>query len=102
MCKENGSIKFIFPWRIPDAVNPKKKIATFVLFRCWVTGFGQDAFGQAGAFQRILKEVDLPMVDPFVCEERLRRTRLGEEFRLNQRSFVCAGGIAGKDACTVS
>ncbi|KAK3863635.1 hypothetical protein Pcinc_030617 [Petrolisthes cinctipes] len=68
--------------------------------QCWVTGFGQDAFGQAGNFQKILKEVDVPMVDPFVCEERLRRTRLGEAFKLDDRSFVCAGGIAGKDACT--
>ncbi|XP_069952106.1 phenoloxidase-activating factor 2 isoform X1 [Cherax quadricarinatus] len=68
--------------------------------QCWVTGYGKDAFDSTGQFQRILKEVDVPMVDPIVCQHRLRNTRLGQDFLLDRRSFVCAGGIAGKDACT--
>ncbi|XP_066989109.1 phenoloxidase-activating factor 2-like isoform X2 [Macrobrachium rosenbergii] len=67
---------------------------------CWVTGWGKDAFEDSGSFQNVLKEVDVPMVDPFVCENRLRRSRLGPTFVLDKDSFVCAGGIEGKDACT--
>ncbi|XP_071514295.1 inactive CLIP domain-containing serine protease A3-like isoform X2 [Panulirus ornatus] len=65
---------------------------------CWVTGYGKSDF-DGGALQDILKEVDLPIVDSTACEIRLRRTKLGEEFILDD-SFLCAGGIAGKDACT--
>lgn len=68
--------------------------------QCWVTGFGKDAFDGVGEFQRILKEVDVPVQDPFVCQERLRNTRLGQTFILDRNSFLCAGGIEGKDACT--
>merc|ERR1712200_357873 len=32
------------------------------------------------------------------CEAGLRRTRLGRRFRLHS-SFLCAGGITGKDTC---
>ncbi|XP_069952108.1 phenoloxidase-activating factor 2-like [Cherax quadricarinatus] len=67
---------------------------------CWVTGYGKDAFDSTAQFQHILKEVDVPMVDSIVCQHRLRNTRLGQDFLLDRRSFVCAGGIAGKDACT--
>lgn len=68
--------------------------------RCFVTGWGQNAFtpGQ-GQFQSVLQEVDVPVVDPFRCESQLRNTRLGQGFILDQRSFICAGGERDKDSC---
>lgn len=73
----------------------------FVGQRCWVTGWGKDAFGPQGAYQHVLRKVDVPLIDPLDCQDRLRRTRLGPQFKLHT-SFVCAGGEPGKDACTVS
>lgn len=35
----------------------------------------------------------------FKCQQRLRKTRLGKHFVLD-KSFICAGGEAGKDTCT--
>ncbi|ODN00518.1 Serine protease 44 [Orchesella cincta] len=67
--------------------------------RCFVAGFGKDAFGN-GKHSYIMKEVDLPIVDQDICEQRMRTTRLGPHFNLNRYSFLCAGGEEGKDACT--
>lgn len=67
--------------------------------RCFVSGWGKDTFTN-GQFQSILKEVDVPILERFTCQSRLRKTRLGEEFVLDANSFVCAGGIEGKDACS--
>ncbi|XP_029171369.1 uncharacterized protein LOC114940788 isoform X2 [Nylanderia fulva] len=66
--------------------------------RCWTTGWGKDAFGDYGKYQNILKEVDVPVVSNHVCEQQMRRTRLGPSFNLHP-GFVCAGGEEGKDAC---
>jgi len=65
-----------------------------------VTGWGKDAFGSNGMYQSILKEVDVPVVSSANCQTALRGTRLGSAFVLDN-SFMCAGGEAGKDACTV-
>ena len=65
---------------------------------CFATGWGKDEFGAAGQYQVVLKEIDLPMVAHNVCEASLRTTRLGHRFQLDE-SFVCAGGVAGKDTC---
>jgi len=65
---------------------------------CYVKGWGKDVFGKEGQYQVVLKEVQLPMVSDAQCLTWLRATRLGRRFRLDQ-SFVCAGGLAGKDAC---
>jgi len=65
---------------------------------CYVKGWGKDIFGKEGQYQVVLKEVKLPMVSDSQCLTWLRATRLGRRFRLDE-SFVCAGGIAGKDAC---
>jgi len=65
---------------------------------CFATGWGKDKFGAEGQYQVVLKEVDLPVVEHSACEAGLRRTRLGRRFRLHS-SFLCAGGIAGKDTC---
>lgn len=68
--------------------------------RCWVTGWGENAFN-GGQFQSVLKKVDVPVWDPFVCEQTLRnQPRLGANFNLDKTSFLCAGGDPGKDACT--
>ncbi|XP_024874635.1 uncharacterized protein LOC112456373 [Temnothorax curvispinosus] len=66
--------------------------------RCWTTGWGKDAFGDYGKYQNILKEVDVPVVSNYVCEQQMRRTRLGPTFNLHP-GFICAGGEEGKDAC---
>merc|ERR1711971_1239870 len=49
-------------------------------------------------YQVVLKEIDLPVVSHQQCQDSLRRTRLGRRFQLDD-SFICAGGIAGKDTC---
>lgn len=67
--------------------------------RCWLAGWGKDAFGSAGSFQSQLRKVDLPLVGRHECEAALRaNTPLGPNFRLHA-SAVCAGGEGGKDAC---
>ncbi|CAH1398360.1 unnamed protein product [Nezara viridula] len=65
---------------------------------CFVSGWGKDQYGQKGKYQVILKKIDLPMVPNDQCTTLLRKTRLGQYFRLHE-SFVCAGGILGKDTC---
>lgn len=42
----------------------------------------------------------MPVVANVECENKLRRTRLGYEFKLHP-GFLCAGGEEGKDACKV-
>ena len=67
--------------------------------RCWVAGWGKDAFGQRGSFQSVLRKVDLPVIGHDECELALRQqTKLGRHFRLHARN-ICAGGERGKDAC---
>nr|XP_012146992.1 PREDICTED: trypsin [Megachile rotundata] len=68
--------------------------------RCWVSGWGKNAFGANGRYQSIMKEVDVPIVDQSTCETSLKSTSLGQNFILDQNSFLCAGGETGKDACT--
>lgn len=67
--------------------------------RCWIAGWGKDAFGANGQYQSQLKKVDLPVVARSDCEMALRhQTKLGKLFRLHP-SDLCAGGERGKDAC---
>ena len=70
--------------------------------RCWVSGWGKNDFSTSGQFQAIQKEVDVPMKSPTECQSALQSTRLGLGFVFDTSSFICAGGEAGKDACTVS
>lgn len=51
-------------------------------------------------YQNILKEVDVPVLSHDACQTALRKTALSEFFVLDSNS-MCAGGEAGKDACTV-
>ncbi|ROT78249.1 Catenin delta-2 [Penaeus vannamei] len=66
--------------------------------RCYSTGWGKNAFGKDGKYQSILKEVDLPVVNRYQCQEALRHTRLGPNFFLRD-GMMCAGGEQGKDTC---
>ncbi|XP_070156785.1 phenoloxidase-activating factor 2-like [Polyergus mexicanus] len=67
--------------------------------KCWVSGWGKNAFGPNGMYPNILREVDVPVLTHEDCQTALRKTRLGENFVLDSNS-MCAGGEAGKDACT--
>jgi Trypsin len=92
-------LKNFSPHISPACLPPR--FQEFVGQRCWVTGWGKDAFGNGGKYQNILKEVDVPVISNFDCENKLRRTRLGYEFKLHS-GFMCAGGEEGKDACKVN
>lgn len=65
---------------------------------CYATGWGKDEFGKNGKYQVIMKKIDLPIVPNAKCQDQLRTTRLGQHFMLH-KSFVCAGGVPGKDTC---
>ncbi|KAF6199700.1 hypothetical protein GE061_005998 [Apolygus lucorum] len=65
---------------------------------CWASGWGKDTFGNNGSYQVILKSIELPMVPRDKCQNDFRGTRLGPRFILDE-SFVCAGGIPGRDTC---
>lgn len=56
--------------------------------------------GKEGRYQVILKKVELPVVPHDSCQNVLRQSRLGKYFLLD-RSFICAGGEAGRDTCKV-
>ncbi|KAL9704494.1 hypothetical protein quinque_008012 [Culex quinquefasciatus] len=70
----------------------------FDLNRCFASGWGKDVFGKDGKYQVILKKIELPVMPFNDCQSALRTTRLGKRFNLN-KSFMCAGGEAGKDTC---
>lgn len=64
-----------------------------------MAGWGKDAFN--GQYQTKLKKVEVPVRSSADCQADLRKTaQLGSNFNLDS-SFMCAGGEAGKDACTV-
>ncbi|KAM8713100.1 hypothetical protein ACLKA7_013421 [Drosophila subpalustris] len=65
--------------------------------QCYATGWGGRLPGSERN-ERLLKRIDLPVVSPAECQAQLRVTRLGRRFRLRP-SFLCAGGIEGKDTC---
>jgi len=71
---------------------------TFEGNNCFASGWGKDKFGSAGEYQVVLKNIDLPIVSNDICQQSLRTTRLGKRFKLHP-SFICAGGIPGKDTC---
>jgi len=77
-----------------------KSQQSFTGTRCWVTGWGQDAFKEEGRLQARLQEVDVPVVGHRVCERALRRNGgMGRRFQLHP-GWICAGGERGKDACS--
>lgn len=62
------------------------------------TGWGKNAFGDHGSFQRILNKVEVPVVGRKTCEVALANARLGPHFRLSEGA-LCAGGEEGRDTC---
>ncbi|XP_063890008.1 serine protease filzig-like isoform X1 [Scylla paramamosain] len=82
----------ISPVCLPD------RHSTYTSQRCFVSGWGKDAFGSQGSFQHLLKEVDLPIVDRRTCQSTFQQTKLGRQFSLHD-GMICAGGEEGKDAC---
>ena len=67
--------------------------------RCIVSGWGNNAFGEAGKFQNILQYVQVPIVSHQECQRSLKSTNiLSNRFQLHE-SFICAGGEEGNDAC---
>ena len=49
----------------------------FTGVKCWVTGWGQDAWRGEGELQAVLQEVDVPVVTDQYCQDALRREGLG-------------------------
>lgn len=76
-----------------------EELKEVLVVRCKVAGWGKDEFN--GNYQNIIKEVEVPVLSGADCQTKLRNTRLGSSFTLDTNSFICAGGEAGKDACTV-
>merc|ERR1711963_386700 len=91
------SEEFVLSSHIDTACLPQAD-ETFDGTTCFATGWGKDRFGSAGQYQVILKEIDLPVVGHQDCQAKLRDTRLGRKYKLHD-SFLCAGGINGKDTC---
>ncbi|XP_054706614.1 uncharacterized protein LOC129216425 [Uloborus diversus] len=70
----------------------------FVGEKCYVTGWGEDAFA-SGVYSQVMKKVSLPVLEHSECQNKFRKTVLGHFFKLHG-SFLCAGGKQGEDACT--
>ncbi|XP_022220285.2 phenoloxidase-activating factor 2 [Drosophila obscura] len=64
---------------------------------CLATGWGQSNSSDK-SMVHLLKRIELPVVEHENCQRLLRRTILGRRFRLHD-SFLCAGGVEGKDTC---
>ncbi|XP_064117235.1 LOW QUALITY PROTEIN: uncharacterized protein LOC135222835 [Macrobrachium nipponense] len=75
-----------------------EKYDSFIGQRCHSTGWGKDAHGDGGKFQRVLKEVEVPVLSHLQCQKALRFTRLGASFSLPEGN-ICAGGEEGRDTC---
>ncbi|XP_043468779.1 trypsin-3-like isoform X2 [Leptopilina heterotoma] len=67
--------------------------------RCWTAGWGVSSFNN-GQYQNLLKQVEVSILAPAMCQLRLRNSRLGVFFNFDAASFICAGGEPGRDACT--
>jgi plasma kallikrein len=73
------------------------KHANFNDDKCIVAGWGKDNFNSQ-SYRANLKRVEVPVVSSIECQDMLRKTSLGERFKLDQ-SFTCAGGQKDIDAC---
>jgi hypothetical protein len=65
---------------------------------CFATGWGRDNFHNNNAYRANLKKLQLPIVPSKECQDRLRKTKLGDKFKLHH-SFMCAGGEKDVDTC---
>ncbi|CAL4076549.1 unnamed protein product, partial [Meganyctiphanes norvegica] len=77
---------------------PPNPVQRFDGQQCIISGWGKDVFGDEGRYQKILKLVNVNMVDHSQCQTAMQTTRLGNRFTLHE-SFICAGD-QGQDACT--
>ncbi|XP_043470020.1 phenoloxidase-activating factor 2-like [Leptopilina heterotoma] len=102
-----NEIKIMFQdyYNINSACLPEKDFSKDFFLNntlCSTAGWGAVEFkGENNAqYEQILKKVNVALVDAKTCESKLQKTRLGADFRLNDKSFLCAGGEKGKDSCT--
>ncbi|VVC27191.1 Peptidase S1, PA clan,Serine proteases, trypsin family, histidine active site,Serine proteases, trypsin [Cinara cedri] len=65
---------------------------------CVSMGWGKNGIEKINLYQTVLKKVKLSIVPNDICQQKLRNTRLGNYFILNE-SFICAGGLHGEDVC---
>ncbi|XP_072948741.1 phenoloxidase-activating factor 2-like [Epargyreus clarus] len=63
---------------------------------CYSMGWGRSFNNTNNAV--LLKKIQLPLVDPAVCQRQLRNTRLGSNYLLHH-TLMCAGGETGVDTC---
>lgn len=73
--------------------------ANFVGHRCVVTGWGINPLEDHNMLQRILRKVEVPVVDRATCEAALSYKLPKRTFRLFP-SELCAGGEKWRDACS--
>ncbi|KAK9878965.1 hypothetical protein WA026_003784 [Henosepilachna vigintioctopunctata] len=65
--------------------------------KCLAAGWGTgNHFGTEG--EKILRKVQVTLMDKQKCQQQLQKSRLGQNFELHN-SFICAGGEEGKDTC---
>ncbi|XP_017027896.1 phenoloxidase-activating factor 2 [Drosophila kikkawai] len=65
--------------------------------QCLATGWGHSN-SSSRTMEHLLKRIVLPVVDHESCQRLLRLTVLGRRYRLHD-SFICAGGVKGRDTC---
>lgn len=91
----------IAPICLPSPIEVRQFMTTFSSrqsARCLTTGWGLNSPHKNTPMSAILKKVSVPLVEQSRCQKLLRKTKLGRRFELH-RSFLCAGGEEGKDAC---
>lgn len=64
--------------------------------QCKASGWGSHSVG--GQEQTILKKVQLPIVPRDSCQDLFRTLRKSQSYELHE-SYLCAGGLEGKDTC---
>lgn len=65
---------------------------------CFASGWGAESFEKNGTYRDNLKKLELPIVSLKDCQDKLRATKLGSNFKIHT-SFMCAGGESGIDTC---
>lgn len=65
--------------------------------QCTVSGWGKGSYN--GNYSTILRKARLNLVQHDKCQQLIRR-RIQDPSYVLDRSFTCAGGELGKDACT--
>ncbi|XP_052843495.1 phenoloxidase-activating factor 2-like [Drosophila gunungcola] len=86
----------IQPICLPPAETPKLQ-EQLQNAHCLATGWGHKN-NTSPTLEHLLKRIELPVLDHETCQRLLRRTVLGRRYRFHA-SFLCAGGVEGKDTC---